>query len=94
MQREVRLAQRGEVARQKEIWKRCFGDDDRYIDFFYDHRYLEDQTVLLLQDGVISTMLTMIPVNIVTPDEKSFASTMLYAIATYPTMQNQGLATQ
>lgn len=91
---EVRLAQRGEIDRQKEIWKLCFGDEDKYIDFYYANRYQEDDTVLLLQEGEIAAMLTIIPVKMVTPDNRSIDAAVLYAIATHPKYQHKGLATQ
>lgn len=91
---EVRLANKGETARQKEIWKLCFGDSDHYIDFFYANRYKEEETMVLLQDGEILAMLTMIPIKTIASDKRSFNSTMLYAIATHPKYQNRGFATQ
>lgn len=91
---KVRLALKGEVERQKEIWKRCFGDEDRYIDFYYDNRYKEAETMVLLYEGEISAMLTMIPIQVVTPDQQIFPAAMLYAIATDPQRQSLGLATQ
>ncbi|HVJ49655.1 GNAT family N-acetyltransferase [Desulfitobacterium sp.] len=91
---EIRLAQKDEIVRQKEIWKRCFGDDDCYIDFYYANKYKENETVVLLEDGEIAAMLTMIPTRIVTSDQRSFAAAMFYAIATHPKYQNKGLAKQ
>lgn len=89
---EIRLAKRGETSWQKEIWKRCFGDPDSYIDFYYANRYREDETVVLLHEGEISAMLTRIPVKTVIPDSRSFETAMLYAIATHPKYQNRGFA--
>lgn len=91
---KIRLAQKDETAQQKEIWKRCFGDPDSYIDFYYSNRYKEDETLLLLHDDEISAMLTRISVRTVIPDGQSFATVMLYAIATHPKYQNQGFASQ
>lgn len=91
---EVRLAQKGETVHQKELWKRCFGDSDRYIDFYYANRYKEDETVVLLHGGELVAMLTMIQVRTVIPDNRSFKTAMLYAIATHPKYQNLGFATQ
>jgi ribosomal protein S18 acetylase RimI-like enzyme len=91
---EVRLAKVGEIARQKEIWQLCFGDSDHYIDFYYANRYKEDETLLLLQDGEIAAMLTMLPIKTITADKRSFNTTMLYAIATHPQYQKRGLATR
>lgn len=91
---EIRLARKGETARQKEIWKSCFGDSDSYIDFYYRNRYIEDETVVLLHDREITAMLTRIPVKMVIPDNRSFTTAMLYAIATHPNYQKKGFATE
>lgn len=92
--KEVRLAKKGEITGQKEIWKLCFGDEDPYIDFYYSNRYKEDETALLLLNGEITSMLTMLPVKIVTPVKQSIDSAMLYAIATHPKHQKKGLASE
>lgn len=91
---EVRLAQKGEIDRQKEIWKLCFGDPDSFIDFYFANRYIEDKTLLLLQEGEIAAMLTMIPVKTLDSHNQGFNTTMLYAIATHPKYQNRGFASQ
>ncbi len=91
---EVRLAQKGEIVRQKEIWKLCFGDSDSFIDFYYTNRYKEDETLLLLHEGELAAMLTMIPVKTVDTDNRCLNTTMLYAIATHPKYQNRGFASQ
>jgi predicted acetyltransferase len=92
--REIRSAQKGDIAQQKEIWKRCFGDSDNYIDFYYANRYKETETVLLLEDKVISSMLTMLPIEIIAPNKQIYNSSMLYAIATHPEYQNRGFANE
>lgn len=94
---EVRLARKDEKNRQKEIWKACFGDPDRFIDFFYINRYKEENTVVLIYDGVIAAMLTLIPIQLIVSgkgSQRSLNSSMLYAIATHPEYQKKGLATQ
>lgn len=91
---EVRLAQSGEISRQKEIWKSCFGDADFFIDFYYANRYKAENTVVLLDRGQISAMLTRIPIRVVTPENQSVDAAMLYAIATHPDDQHRGFATQ
>ena len=92
--REVRVAAAGEIERQKEIWKRCFGDSGQYIEDFYRCRYHPDQTMLLLQDAQIIAMLTMLPVSIITAPGHRVEGAMLYAIATHPDHQNQGAGRQ
>jgi len=92
--REIRLAQQGDTARQKELWKLCFGDSEHYIDFYYDNHYKENETILLLEDREIYSMLTMLPIKIIFPNIQSFNSAMLYAIATHPQYQNRGFASR
>ncbi|MDQ7092980.1 GNAT family N-acetyltransferase [Desulfosporosinus sp. PR] len=91
---EIRLAQEGDVDRQKEIWQLCFGDPVSYIDFYYSNRYKNAETAVLLHKGEIAAMLTMMPVRTVRPDNCSFRTSMIYAIATDPQHQNKGFATQ
>ncbi len=89
---DIRLAQNEDIPRQKAIWKLCFGDSDDYIDFFYTHRYKAKDTMVLLVEGEIVSMLTMLPIQIRTAEGRFFQSTMLYAIATHPDFQHRGLA--
>lgn len=91
--REIRLAQTGDTARQKDIWKLCFGDSDQFIDFYYANQYQENATVVLLENREIISMLTMLSIKIMTSNQESFNATMLYAIATHPQYQNRGCAT-
>lgn len=90
--REIRPAVKGEVTQQKEIWKLCFGDSDEYVDFFYSYLYKEEDTMLLLENGKICGMLTLLPIKIHNGQE-ILNSVMLYAIATHPQYQNRGFAT-
>ncbi|AFM41784.1 putative acetyltransferase [Desulfosporosinus acidiphilus SJ4] len=91
---ELRLALKGEELRLKELWKLCFGDPESYINFFYTNRYKADETAVLLEEGTILAMLTMIPVRTITVEKRNFRTAMLYAIATDPKHQNKGLATK
>lgn len=91
---EIRLAKQGEVIDQKKIWKICFGDEDAYIDFYFSNKYNEDETALLLYNGKIAAMATMIPGNMVMPSGKRQELSMLYAIATHPDYQGKGFSTQ
>lgn len=91
---EIRLAQGGEVEAQREIWRRCFGDPEPFIDFYFANRYREQDVLLLLEDGKAAAMLTMVPVQTITKDNQSLATTMLYGIATHPDQQGKGFASK
>ncbi|NCB62252.1 MAG: GNAT family N-acetyltransferase [Clostridia bacterium] len=86
---EIRPAKSEEMEREKELWKLAFGDDDGYIDYFYQKRPIGD-TLVLLEDGVLWTMLALFPVEVVLPDGKRLKSSYIYALATHPDARKKG----
>ncbi|MEL7656637.1 MAG: GNAT family N-acetyltransferase [Bacillota bacterium] len=89
---ELRLAKQEDLERLKLIWKLCFGDEDRYIDFYFNSRdWMKETAVLLLDEGIVS-MLSMIPVELSAGNGLKHQAAMLYAIATHPEFQKRGLA--
>ncbi|AGA69068.1 acetyltransferase [Desulfitobacterium dichloroeliminans LMG P-21439] len=94
--KKMRLAHSEDIVRLKEIWQRCFGDTDSFIDFYYTYRFKAEQTAVYLQDNSIAAMLTMIPIQWVDdlPEAIRIDGAMLYAIATHPDFQHQGIATE
>lgn len=86
---EIRPARPEEIPRQKELWKLAFGDDDAYIDYFYAHGE-ESQVLVLLEDGVVWTMVALYPVTVTLPEGQSLSSAYIYALATHPQARKKG----
>lgn len=86
---EIRPAKGEEMAREKELWKLAFGDDDAYIDYFYTHRPIED-TLVLLEDGVLWSMLALFPLEVVLPEGRRLKGSYIYALATHPEARKKG----
>ena len=86
---EIRPARPEEIPRQKELWKLAFGDDDAYIDYFYAHGE-ESQVLLLLEDGVVWTMVALFPMTVTLPQGESLSSAYIYALATHPEARKKG----
>ena len=63
---EIRPGRPEEIACEKELWKLAFGDDDEYIDYFY-RRGEDSQVLVLLEDGVVRTMVALFPVELSLP---------------------------
>ena len=86
---EIRPAKPDELLRQKELWKLAFGDEDDYIDYFFAHGE-ESQVLVLLEDGVVYTMVALFPVAIALPGGRTASSAYIYALATHPDARKKG----
>lgn len=86
---EIRPGKPGEEARERTLWRLAFGDDESYIDYFYHHRPVED-TLVLLEDGVLQSMLALFPVEVVLPEGGRLQSSYIYALATHPDARKKG----
>jgi len=89
---EMRLVKKEDLEGLKEIWKLCFGDEDSFIDLYFQSRDWLKETAVLLLDGRIVSMLTMIPVDMIRENGENCKASMLYAIATHPAYQKRGFA--
>ncbi len=88
----TRLSLTQDIPRLKQIWKKCFQDPDAFIDFYFAQFHEPDQSMVLLVDGEIASMLTMIPLTLQLRTDCTVPCVMLYAIATDPAYQGKGLA--
>lgn len=89
---EIRTAHLDEIPAEKALWKLSFGDNDAYIDFFYDHWDATRTTLVLLSDGVFSSMTALLPAQLVLPDGSTASSSYIYALSTRPDARKQGFA--
>jgi len=89
---EMRRAKIEDLKELKEVWKLSFGDEDSFIDLYFQSRDWLNETAVLLLDGKIVSMLTMMPVDMVEETGESCKASMLYAIATHPDFQKRGFA--
>ncbi|SMC55739.1 GNAT family N-acetyltransferase [Papillibacter cinnamivorans] len=90
---EIRLARFGDVTAQKQIWRERFHDPWSYIHSYYKERYRRDETLLLLEDGVLAAMLTLMPMGLVSAGGKTAPTLYLYAIASADRVKGRGLGT-
>lgn len=90
----IRPSKPEEIAQQKELWKKCFGDPSTYIDYFYKHICTADQVLVVENDGEIDSMAAMLPSSLELPDGSHINVGYVYALATNPYVQGQGHARQ
>lgn len=91
---DIRLSRPEEIPTQKSLWKVAFGDDDAFIDWFYDCRGPEAQVPVVLEDGVVVSMLTLLPHTLSLPDGGTASARYVYALATDPAARSKGYGRQ
>ena len=79
-----------ELSRQRELWKLAFGDSDGYIDLFYQTAAGPEDVLVLLEDGVVYSILALPAVELALPDGDTASSAYVYALATDPAARGRG----
>lgn len=87
---EMRPSKPEELSRQRELWKLAFGDSDGYIDLFYQTAAGPEDVLVLLEDGVVYSMLALPAVELTLPDGDTASSAYVYALATDPAARGRG----
>ena len=90
----IRPSTPAEIPQLKELWKKCFGDPNEYIDSFYDRFCSADQVLTAVEDGQVCSMAALLPAALRTPEGEDLPVTYLYALATNPDIQGKGHARQ
>lgn len=91
---QIRPSRPEEVPLQKELWKRCFGDSDAYVDMFYQKYCVPQQVLIVEEDGELNSMATMLETTMHFPDGSAHPVGYVYGLATNPYIQGKGYARQ
>ncbi len=91
---EIRPAKTEELPQIKELFKRCFGDSDVFIDMLYQKYCKPEQVLVVMEDGELNSMLSVLDTTFTLPGGESFPVGYIYALATNPYIQSQGHARQ
>lgn len=76
-----------------QIWRTCFGDEDEYIQLYFEHRFQEDNMLVIFADGRPVSMASFLPAEILINGVYKPAR-YVYAVATLPEYRNRGYATE
>ncbi len=91
---QMRQAKPEDIPQVRELWKRCFGDSEAYIDTFYKSVAEPWQVLIVEEDEEINSMATMLETTVHFPDGTSHPVGYVYALATNPYIQGKGHARQ
>ncbi len=90
----TRFSTPADIPAQRALWKLAFGDEDAYIDNFYDTYYQPQRVIVLEEDGVVRSMTAWFDTTFTIPGAPPFRAAYLYAVATHPDCRGRGLAAQ
>lgn len=79
-----------EVSQLRSLWNICFGDPFSYIDFYIQNGYIAQNTFVCVINGMVVSMITMIPAVLNIRGKQYCQGGYLYAIATHPDFRGQG----
>lgn len=91
---ELRRARLGEEAAVAALWNQVFGDDERFLADFYRLCVPYDRILVLVEDGVLRTILCAPEVKFRFPNGKELKSGYMYALASDPQIRERGFGRQ
>lgn len=91
---DMRPSRPDEAEEQKRLWKQAFGDDPRYIDWFYQCCWHPENMLLLLEDGNLASMLALLPHGLTLPNGAEVTAYYVYALATDAAVRSKGYGRQ
>ena len=90
---DLRTAEPSDVPCLRRIWRACFGDEDAYIDFFLQNRFVPANSPVLTVDGQVVSQLFLLPASMRTGDSL-YPADYLFAAATAPAYRKHGFMAQ
>ena len=91
---EMRPGRPEEVPAQKALWKAAFGDEDRYIDWFYECCGASADVLEVVEEGRLASMLALLPQTLTLPGGGTASGWYIYALATDPGARSKGYGRQ
>lgn len=88
-----RFAENGDITALKRLWKTCFGDEDEYIDLFFNERFKAEECFAAFCQEELAGMLFLLPITAVCGD-KSYEARYIYAVCTEPKFRNRAVSTK
>lgn len=89
---EIRPSSHAEILRQRELWQLAFGDENEYIDLYYQHAFSPEDVLVLLDDGQIQSMVICLPAKLQLSQFGQVNAAYFYALATDPAARGKGHA--
>ena len=86
---KMRYAREEEIDSIKEIWNYCFNDEDTFVDYYFNHKYKNYNTIVACEDNdiVSSLQLNQYKINL---DNKVYDTSYVVGVSTFPQVRGRG----
>ena len=86
---KMRYAREDEIDSIKEIWNYCFNDEDTFVDYYFNHKYKNHNTIVACEDNdiVSSLQLNQYKINL---DNKVYDTSYIVGVSTFPQVRGRG----
>ena len=86
---ELRVARTEDVPHLRRIWRESFGDEEEYLDFFFERRFVPENTPILTVEGEPAAQLFLLPAALRTQNGL-YSIDYLFSAATDPKYRKRG----
>ncbi len=90
---KICIADKADKEDLKLLWKHCFNDDDKFINFWFDTVFRPENTVIAITDNRISGALQLIPYDICI-NENIIKSAYICGVGVYKNYRNLGIGSE
>jgi predicted acetyltransferase len=86
---EIRKALSQDTKEVKELWKYCFNDSDVFVDWYFTHKYRDENTIIAVEDKTVSA-LQIIPYTL-NIRQSNQESGYVVGVSTAPEARGKGI---
>lgn len=86
----IKKAENGHTSSIKSMWTTCFPQEDAsYTDFYFEHIYKPENTLVLIEQGILQSSCQRIPHEMMF-NNRVLRTSMIVGVTTLPTYQKKG----
>ena len=85
----IRYAKEDEIDNIKDIWNYCFNDVDSFVDYYFNHKYNNKNTIVVCEDTDIVSSLQLNQYKIKL-DNKIYDASYVVGVSTFPQVRGRG----
>ncbi|CEN79619.1 GNAT family N-acetyltransferase [Paraclostridium sordellii] len=86
---DIRYAKDGDLENIKDIWNYCFGDEEVFVDYYFNNKYKSKNTILIEEDGDLMSSLQLNQYKIKL-NNNTYDTSYIVGVSTYPNARGKG----